>query len=54
MCDLPECLGRLSDGIQSQQVEGEPDLDSKDHYLRKPEDLRISLGKVGCADSLSE
>jgi hypothetical protein len=32
--------------MQNQQVVGEPDLDSKDHYLRKQEGLRISLEKI--------
>jgi hypothetical protein len=32
--------------MQNQQVLGEPDLDSKDHYLRKQEGLRISLYKI--------
>ena len=32
--------------MQNQQVVGEPDLDSKDHYVRKQEGLRISLEKA--------
>jgi len=44
----------LSDGIQNQQVVGEPDLGSKDHYLRKQEDLRLSLEKIGVGYVIGE
>ena len=32
--------------MQNQQVVGEPDLDSKDHSLKKQEGLRLSLEKT--------
>jgi hypothetical protein len=32
--------------MQNQHVEGEPDLDSKDLYLRKQEGLRLLLEKT--------
>ena len=40
--------------MHNQQVEGEPDLDSKDHSWRKQEDLRIPLEKIGVGDVSGE
>jgi hypothetical protein len=42
--------------MQNQQAVGEPDLESKDHSLRKQEGLRLSLEKicVGCVIGKSQ